>query len=141
MKSVRTHSQFSMINVRGLLFIYVLLVILIFLLSNSFFADPTGVTRNSGIINSIIFWTIPVVLLIFFAISIFYFLRDLFSHQQGSRFKTRILTYFLITAYNIVLVVCKSKYNKIQFAIQYNKIYIVQVICVFKYNALLITYT
>jgi hypothetical protein len=40
----------------------------------------------------------------------------------------------------IILVVCKSKYNKIQFAIQYNKFYIVLVICVLKYNALFINY-
>ena len=43
---------------------------------------------------------------------------------------------------NIVLVICKLKYNKIQFAvkcntIQYNTTYMVLVLCVLKYNALL----
>jgi nitrogen fixation/metabolism regulation signal transduction histidine kinase len=120
MKSVRTHSQFSIISVRGLLFIYVLLVILIFLLSNSFFADPTGVTRNPGMINLVIFWTIPVVLLVFFAVSIFYFVKDLFSHYQGSRFKMRILTYFIITA---MLATAPSIIITIQFFYQFTRIW------------------
>ena len=38
---------------------------------------------------------------------------------------------------NTVLVVCKLKYSKIEFAIQYNTIYIALEICVLKYNALL----
>ncbi len=120
MKSVRTHSQFSIINVRGLLFVYLLLVILVFLLANSFFADPSGVTRNPGLINSIIFWTIPAVLLIFFAVSIWFFIRDLFSHQQGSRFKARILTYFIITA---LLATAPSIIITVQFFYQFSRIW------------------
>jgi nitrogen fixation/metabolism regulation signal transduction histidine kinase len=109
-----------MINVRGLLFIYVLLVILIFLLSSIFFADPSGVTRNPGLINLIIFLTIPAVLLIFFAASIFYFLRDVFSHQQGSRFKMRILAYFVITA---MLAIAPSIIITVQFFYQFTRIW------------------
>jgi nitrogen fixation/metabolism regulation signal transduction histidine kinase len=120
MKSVRTHSQLSIINVRGLLFIYVLLVILTLLLSNSFLEDPTGLTRNPSIINGILFWTIPVVLLIFFAISIFIFIRDLFSFQQGSRFKTRILAYFIITA---MLATAPSIIITVQFFYQFTRIW------------------
>ncbi len=120
MKSVRTHSQFSIINVRGLLFIYALLVILTFLLSSSFFADPSGVTKNPGIINIIIFFTIPVVLFLFFAASIFFLIRDLISHRRGSRFKTRVLTYFVITA---ILATAPSIIITIQFFYQFTRIW------------------
>ncbi len=120
MKSVRTHSQFSMINVRGLLFVYVLLVILIFILGNTFFSDPSGVSINPTLINTIVFWTIPVVLIIFFAASSWYFIRDLILYKQSRRFKARILTYFVITA---MLATAPSVIITLQFFYQFSRIW------------------
>ena len=57
------------------------------------------------------------------------------QNKKGTRKFSKWLNVTIVIV--IVIVVCKLKHNKIQFAIQYNTIYMVLVICVLKYNALL----
>jgi nitrogen fixation/metabolism regulation signal transduction histidine kinase len=85
------------INVRGLTLIYVLLCVLTILFSHTFFSEVLREGKAPGPLYLVIFFTIPAVLLFFLAYSILGILRDLAAHRTGSKFKARLLVYFLIT--------------------------------------------
>jgi nitrogen fixation/metabolism regulation signal transduction histidine kinase len=85
------------INVRGLVLIYVLLCILSILFSRTFFSEALRDGEVPGQLNQVIFYTIPVVLLIFLAYSMLGIFRDLAAGRTGSKFKAQLLAYFLIT--------------------------------------------
>ncbi|GHV14543.1 hypothetical protein FACS189491_10990 [Spirochaetia bacterium] len=97
MKSVRIHPKYAVINVRGLVLIYVLLCILIIVFSRSFFSETLRDGRVPESLNLIVFLTIPVVLLVFLAVSIMSLFRDIVARRAGSKFKARLLAYFIIT--------------------------------------------
>jgi nitrogen fixation/metabolism regulation signal transduction histidine kinase len=77
--------------------IYVLLCVLTVLFSQTFFSE----TLRDGAIPSwpgrVIFFTIPVILMLFLAYSMLGIFRDLAARRTGSKFKARLLVYFLIT--------------------------------------------
>jgi nitrogen fixation/metabolism regulation signal transduction histidine kinase len=85
------------INVRGLTLIYVLLCVLTILFSRTFFSEVLREGKAPGSLNLIIFFTIPAVLMFFLAYSILGIFRDLAARRTGSKFKARLLVYFLIT--------------------------------------------
>ncbi|GHT54929.1 hypothetical protein FACS1894109_00490 [Spirochaetia bacterium] len=97
MKTVRTHPKYAVINVRGLVLIYVLLCILTVVFSRTFFSDTLRDGAIPGFLNLIVFLTIPVVLLVFLAVSIFGLFRDIIARRTGSKFKARLLAYFMVT--------------------------------------------
>jgi nitrogen fixation/metabolism regulation signal transduction histidine kinase len=96
LKTVRTRPKYSIINVRGLIFIYVLLCILTVLFSRSFFLDSLYQGRVPDQLNLIVFFTIPAVLLVFLGISAFSLFADILARRPGSKFKARLLAYFII---------------------------------------------
>jgi nitrogen fixation/metabolism regulation signal transduction histidine kinase len=60
----------------------------------------TETLRNGGTpdpLNMVIFFTIPGVLLIFLALALGSFLRDIITRRAGSRFQVRLIAYFIIT--------------------------------------------
>jgi nitrogen fixation/metabolism regulation signal transduction histidine kinase len=85
------------INVRGLTLIYLLLCVLTVLFSHNFFSETLRNGSIPGRLNQIIFFTIPVVLTAFLAYSLLGIFRDLAARRRGSKFKARLLVYFLIT--------------------------------------------
>jgi nitrogen fixation/metabolism regulation signal transduction histidine kinase len=84
------------INVRGLVLIYVLLCVLTIVFSRTFFSATLQNGQIPGALNRIIFFTIPVVLLVFLAVSVANLLRDVAARRTGSKFKIRLLAYFII---------------------------------------------
>ncbi|GHV92940.1 hypothetical protein AGMMS50268_34430 [Spirochaetia bacterium] len=97
MKTVRTRPKYAVINVRGLVLIYVLLCVLTVLFSRFFFSETLRDGRIPESLHLIIFLTIPVALLIFLAWSILSLFRDIIARRTGSKFKARLLAYFIIT--------------------------------------------
>ena len=81
MKAVRTRPKYSLINVRGLIFIYVLLCILTVFFSRSFFSHALYEGQVPGRFNLIVFFTIPAVLLVFLGISVFNLFVDIIARR------------------------------------------------------------
>jgi len=96
MKTVRTRPQHSILNIRGLLFIYLLLCILTVLFSRSFFSETLHEGKVPDRLNLVVFFTIPAVLLVFLGIAVAGLLGDIIARRPGIKFKTRLLGYFII---------------------------------------------
>jgi nitrogen fixation/metabolism regulation signal transduction histidine kinase len=77
--------------------IYVLLCVLTVLFSRTFFSETLRDGSVPGQLNQIIFYTIPAVLLGFLVYSMLGIIRDLAAGHTGSKFKARLLVYFMIT--------------------------------------------
>jgi nitrogen fixation/metabolism regulation signal transduction histidine kinase len=84
------------INVRGLVLIYALLCLLTVVFSQTFFSATLQDGQIPGALNRIVFFTIPAVLLVFLAISVVNLLRDVAARRIGSKFKIRLLAYFIV---------------------------------------------
>ena len=97
MKTVRTRPQRSILNVRGLILIYVLLCIFTVLFSRSFFTETLYEGKVPDRLNLVVFFTIPAVLLIFLGIVMAGLLGDIIARRPGVKFKTRLLGYFIVT--------------------------------------------
>jgi nitrogen fixation/metabolism regulation signal transduction histidine kinase len=93
---VRTRSKYSIINIRGLIVIYVLLCILTVFFSRSFFLETLYEGQVPGQLNLIVFFTIPAVLLVFLGVSAFNLFGDIITRRPGSKFKARLLAYFIV---------------------------------------------
>ena len=116
---VRTRPTYSIINVRGLILLYILLSILTILFSHSFFGDTLQDGRPPSILNSIVFFTVPVVLLVFMAFSLVRLLRDTILRRRGNKFQTRLMGYFIITvalaAAPVTIITIQSVYELVRF--------------------------
>jgi nitrogen fixation/metabolism regulation signal transduction histidine kinase len=95
-KNLRVQPESSIINVGGLVLIYILLCILTILFAQTFFSDILQNGKVPGLLNLVIFFTIPAVLLVFLAISVLNLVRDLIARRTGSKFQARLLAYFII---------------------------------------------
>jgi nitrogen fixation/metabolism regulation signal transduction histidine kinase len=66
-----------------------------------------------------VFFTVPVVLLVFLAFSIMILIRDLIAHRTGSKFQARLLRYFFITvllaATPVTIITIQSVYELVRF--------------------------
>jgi nitrogen fixation/metabolism regulation signal transduction histidine kinase len=96
MKTVKTRPHYSILNVRGLIFIYALLCILTVLFSRSFFSEALYEGKVPGRLNLVVFFTIPAVLLIFLGIAAAGLLGDIIARRPGTKFKARLLGYFIV---------------------------------------------
>jgi nitrogen fixation/metabolism regulation signal transduction histidine kinase len=85
------------INVRGLALIYIILCVLTVLFSRTFFFEVLREGSAPGLLSLVIFFTIPAVLMLFLAYSMLGVFRDLAARRTGSKFKLRLLAYFMIT--------------------------------------------
>jgi nitrogen fixation/metabolism regulation signal transduction histidine kinase len=96
MKTLRTRPKYSVISVRGLLLIYLLLCVLTVLFSRSFLSETLQEGRVPGPLNLAVFLTIPGVLLVFLGVSVVNLFRDIAARRAGSKFKARLLAYFIV---------------------------------------------
>ena len=83
-------------RVRVLILIYSLLCVLTVLFSRNFFKETLENGQMPDRLNIIVFFTIPVVLIIVLGISIFHLFADFIYNRSGSRFNIRLLGYFII---------------------------------------------
>ena len=97
MKTVKTRSQHSILNVRGLIFIYILLCALTVLFSRSFFSETLYEGKVPGRLNLVVFSTIPVALLFFLCVAAASLVEDIVARRPGIKFKARLLGYFIVT--------------------------------------------
>jgi nitrogen fixation/metabolism regulation signal transduction histidine kinase len=95
MKSVKTRPQYFILNVRGLVFIYVLLCILTVLFSRSFLSDVLEGNIPSRF-SMMIYFTIPAALTVILGIAAVNIIGDLIARRPGVRFTARLLAYFTI---------------------------------------------
>ena len=96
MKPVKIRPEYTVINVRFLILIYSLLCILTVIFSRNFFIDALRDGKLPDRLNLIVFFTVPAVLSIILAISIYSLFTDIISRRPGSKFKARLLAYFIV---------------------------------------------
>jgi nitrogen fixation/metabolism regulation signal transduction histidine kinase len=96
MKTVKTRPQYSILSVRGLIFIYVLLCILTVYFSRTFFSETLEGNIPSRL-SMVVFFTIPAVLLVILGIVVFNLLGDIIVRRPGTKFRARLLAYFVVT--------------------------------------------
>jgi len=97
MKTVKTRPQHSILNVRGLIFIYILLCILTVLFSRFFFSETLYEGKVPGKLNLLVFFTIPAVLLFFLGVAAASLVVDIVARRPGIKFRARLLAYFIVT--------------------------------------------
>lgn len=124
MKTARTHPKrrftpAHFLNVRGLIVIYLLLCILTVLFSRSFLAGILRDGSKPGLLSMLVFFTIPGVMLLFLAFSVFNLIRDLVLRRTGSKFQVRLFAYFIVTvifaAAPVTVITTQSVYEMVSF--------------------------
>jgi nitrogen fixation/metabolism regulation signal transduction histidine kinase len=115
----RTQPKYAIINVRGLILLYILLCVLTILFSHSFFTATLEDGSLPGLLNVILFFTVPAVLLVFMGFSLARFLRDMILRRSGSKFQGRLMAYFIITvalaATPVTIITVQSVYELVRF--------------------------
>jgi nitrogen fixation/metabolism regulation signal transduction histidine kinase len=75
----------------------VLLCVLTVLFSRNFITETLRDGRVPDRLNLIVFFTIPGVLMVFLGVSLFGLFADIIARRPGSKFKARLLAYFIVT--------------------------------------------
>jgi nitrogen fixation/metabolism regulation signal transduction histidine kinase len=118
-KGVRIHPKYFFINVRGLMLIYLLLCVLSILFSRTFLYDLFRDGSAPGPLSVVVFFTIPLALLIFLAVSVVNLIRDYIARRAGSKFQTRLFAYFIatviFTSVPVTVITTQSLYELIRF--------------------------
>ena len=96
MKAAKTRPQYFILNISGLIFIYVVLCVLTVLFSRSFFYEILYDGKIPGKLNLVVFFTIPAALLVFLVIAAVNMIGDIIARRPGIKFKTRLFGYFII---------------------------------------------
>jgi nitrogen fixation/metabolism regulation signal transduction histidine kinase len=96
LKKERNRPEYSTISVRVLVLIYFILGILTVFFSRNFFVNTLKNGNVPDRLSLIVFFTIPTVLLIVLGISVFSLFTDIISRRPGSKFKARLLAYFIV---------------------------------------------
>jgi nitrogen fixation/metabolism regulation signal transduction histidine kinase len=118
-KTLGTRPKYAFINVRGLVFIYLVLCVITIPLSKTFFTE----ILREGVVPSplrlIIFFTIPGVLLLLTSFSLFGLIRDIAGRRTGSKFQARLMAYFIVTvifaAAPVTIITIQSLYELVHF--------------------------
>jgi len=97
LKNNKTRPDYSIVSIRILILIYTILSVLTILFSHNFFIDTLHNGKVPDKLNLIVFLIIPAVLLIILGISGVSLFSDIISRRSGSKFKARLLAYFIIT--------------------------------------------
>ncbi|MDR2576009.1 MAG: HAMP domain-containing protein [Treponema sp.] len=98
MNKAKTRPQYFILNISGLIFIYVILCVLTVLFSRSFFSEILYDGKIPGRLSLVVFFTIPSVLLVFLGITAVNILGDIIARRPGIKFKARLFGYFIIVA-------------------------------------------
>jgi len=93
---VRTRPQYLFLNTRGLVFVYILLCILTVLFTRSFFWGSLYEGRIPDTLSLVVFFSTPVVLLVFLGIAMANMLGDIVARRPGIKFRVRLLAYFIV---------------------------------------------
>jgi signal transduction histidine kinase len=96
MKTAKIRPQYFILNISGLILIYVILCVLTVLFSRSFFNEILYEGKVPGRLNMVVFFTIPAVLLVFLGITAFNLIGDIIAHRPGIKFKARLFGFFII---------------------------------------------
>jgi nitrogen fixation/metabolism regulation signal transduction histidine kinase len=119
MKIVRTRSKQPLINIRGLVLIYLLLCILSVIFART---AVSGILTDGKLpegMGFVLFLIIPAVLLIFLTFSVQSLVRDALARRDGSRFQARLLGYFALTmlfaAVPTTVITIQSVYELVRF--------------------------
>jgi nitrogen fixation/metabolism regulation signal transduction histidine kinase len=119
LKTARTRPKYAIINVRGLILLYILLCVLTILFSHSFFVATLEDGSLPELLNVIVFFTVPAVLLVFTVSSVVRLLRDMIARRMGSKFQSRLIAYFVITvalaATPVTIITLQSVYELVRF--------------------------
>jgi len=96
LKNNKIRPEYSIFNVRILILIYSLLCVLTFLFCRNFFIDTLYDGNVPDRLHFIVFFTIPIVLMIVLGISFFNLTIDFFKKRPGSKFNVRLVGYFAV---------------------------------------------
>jgi signal transduction histidine kinase len=96
MKTAKNRPQYFILNISGLIFVYVILCVLTVLFSRSFFNEILYDGKVPGKLNLVVFFTIPAALLVFLGIAAINMLWDIIARRPGIKFKARLFGYFII---------------------------------------------
>ncbi|MDR0721629.1 MAG: HAMP domain-containing protein [Treponema sp.] len=96
MKTVRIHPKYALIDIKGLILIYLLLSIITILFWRTVFPEILQGGTVPDILDLGVFFTIPAVLVVFLGASLLSLFRELITRQLGSRFHIRLLAYFIL---------------------------------------------
>jgi len=96
MKTAKNRPQYFILNISGLIFIYVILCVLTVLFSRSFFNEILYDGKIPGRLNLVVFFTIPAALLVFLGIAAVNMAGDIIARRPGIKFKARLFGYFII---------------------------------------------
>jgi nitrogen fixation/metabolism regulation signal transduction histidine kinase len=100
MRKTRTRPKYSIItNVRVLLLTYALLCVITVLFSRNFFSNILRDGQPPDRLSLIVFFTIPGALLVFLGVSLFGLFADIIARRPGSKFKARLLAYFIVIVF------------------------------------------
>ena len=95
-KKLNGLANYSIFKVRILILSYFLLCIMTFLFSRIFFINTLQNGEVPDRLTLIVFFTIPVVLMIVLGISVLHLLIDILQRRPGSKFNVKLLGYFVI---------------------------------------------
>ncbi|MHB9291239.1 putative two-component system, NtrC family, nitrogen regulation sensor histidine kinase NtrY [Hollandina sp. SP2] len=96
MKTVRIHPKYALIDIKGLILIYLLLSIVTILFWRTVFPEILQGGMAPDILDLSVFFIIPAVLVVFLGASLVNLFRELITRQLGSRFHIRLLAYFIL---------------------------------------------
>jgi signal transduction histidine kinase len=96
MKTAKNRPQYFILNISGLIFVYVILCVLTVLFSRSFFYEILYEGNIPGKLILVVFFTIPAALLVFLGIAAINMIGDIIAHRPGIKFKARLFGYFII---------------------------------------------
>jgi len=85
MNKAKTRPQYFILNISGLVLIYVILCVLTVLFSRSFFSEILYEGKIPGKLNLVVFFTIPAVLLVFLGIAAVNMLWDIIARRPGNK--------------------------------------------------------
>ncbi|MDR3337457.1 MAG: HAMP domain-containing protein [Treponema sp.] len=96
MKTVRIHPKNFFINLRMLILIYLLLCVLTIVFSRIYIIETLQEGSTPEFLPYLVFFTVPLILLIFLGVSVANLARDFFANRTGSRFQIHLFAYFIV---------------------------------------------
>lgn len=96
MKTVRIHPKYALIDIKGLILIYLLLSMVTILFWRTVFPEILQRGTAPERLDLAVFFTIPAILVVFLGASLVSLVRELITRQLGSRFHIRLLAYFIL---------------------------------------------
>jgi nitrogen fixation/metabolism regulation signal transduction histidine kinase len=113
---VSARSQYPLISTRGLIFVYILLLVLTVLFTRSFFWETLYEGQVPDALSITVFFSAPAVLLVFIFIAAGNLVFDIATGKPGIKFRVRLLVYFIVTvvfAVTPIIIVTSISINEI----------------------------